>query len=394
MSDIPTRPTPTPGLFAILIAMSAVGPLALNIFIPSMPGLQRELAASHGTVQLTLTLYLVGMAVCQLFYGPLSDRYGRRPLVLAGLSLFVVSNLAAALATSIHMLIAARLLQAMGASAGIVLARTIVRDLYDRDKSASVIGYITMAFVLAPMIAPSLGGLLDMVASWRASFWLLTVLGTTVLAAAWLGLPETNLSLSRTPLLSPRNFAHLLRLRRFRGYALTLGLASSVFFSFLAGAPFVTIELLGRTPFEYGLWFLLISLGYMMGNYLTGRYSQAVGIDRMISIGNMLTLAGGLLCLFGALVGILSPASLFLPMMLAAFGNGLTIPNGTAGAISVDMSMVGAAAGLAGFLQMALGAGASQLVGTIQSDFPMAVFWCMAAASLAAAAAHAWSRRT
>jgi len=382
-------PSPTPTLFALLIAMSAVGPLALNIFIPSMPGLQAEFGVSYGTVQFTLTLYLVGMAVCQLFYGPLSDRFGRRPMVLLGLGLFVGASLMASLATSIHILIAARLLQAVGGAAGIVLARTIVRDLYDRERSASVIGYITMAFVLAPMAAPSLGGLMEVFASWRGSFWLLTGLGLLVLGAAWAALPETNLNRSSSgTLVSAASFAHLLRIRRFRSYTLTLALASSVFFAFLAGAPYVTIVLLGRSPLEYGVWFLMISLGYMIGNFLTGRYSQAIGIDRMITFGNLLTLAGGLVCLVAAILGLLSPATLFLPMALAAFGNGMTIPNGTAGAISVDPVMVGTAAGVAGFLQMGTGAAASQLVGSVQEGFPLAVFWYMAAASLLAALAH------
>lgn len=387
------RPVPGPALFALLVAMSAVGPLALNIFIPSMPGLQAHFGVSYGTVQFTLTLYLVGMAVCQLFYGPLSDRFGRRPMVLAGLALFVAASLMAALATSIHVLIAARLLQAVGGAAGIVLARTIVRDLYDRERSASVIGYITMAFVLAPMVAPFLGGVMEVVADWRASFWLLTLLGSAVLAAAWIALPETNLNrVAAGSLLSPASFAHLLRIRRFRSYTLTLALASSVFFSFLAGAPYVTIVVLGRSPLEYGVWFLMISLGYMAGNFLTGRYSQAVGIDRMMTIGNLLTLAGGVACLAAALFGFLSPATLFLPMALAAFGNGLTIPNGTAGAISVDPLLVGTAAGVSGFLQMGTGAAASQLVGSLQGTYTFAVFWFMACASLLAALAHARNR--
>ncbi len=393
MPDAPAKPTPTPILFALLIAMSAVGPLALNIFIPSMPGLQAHFGVSYGVVQFTLTLYLLGMAICQLFYGPLSDRFGRRPMVLVALAIFVAASLMAALATSIHVLIAARLLQAIGGAGGIVLARTIVRDLFDRERSASVIGYITMAFVLAPMVAPSIGGFLDTFASWRASFWLLAVLGGAVLAAAWMALPETNLERSTSAsLVSAASFSHLLGIRRFRGYTLTLALASSVFFSFLAGAPYVTIVLLERTPLEYGIWFLLISLGYMVGNFLTGRYSQAVGIDRMISIGNLLTCAGGLVCLVTALVGLLSPLTVFLPMALAAFGNGLTIPNGTAGAISVDQRMVGTAAGVSGFLQMGFGAAASQFVGTVQGVFPLTVFWFMAAASVLAALVHARNR--
>ncbi len=183
--------------YAILIAISAVGPLALNIFMPSMPGLQKEFGVSYGVVQLTLTLYLIGMAACQLVYGPMSDRVGRRPMLLGGLSVFVVASLIAALAPSIEYLIGARLLQALGGAAGIVLARAMVRDVFDRETSASVISYITMAFVVAPMVAPALGGFLDTRFGWRADFWLLTVLGALVLASAWVWLPETHVNRSQ-----------------------------------------------------------------------------------------------------------------------------------------------------------------------------------------------------
>jgi DHA1 family bicyclomycin/chloramphenicol resistance-like MFS transporter len=379
------------GFFAMLVAVSAIGPLALNIFMPSMPGLQRSFGISYGTAQLTLTLYLAGMAACQLFYGPLSDRFGRRPLMLGGLGLFVAASFLAAMAPTIETLIVARLLQALGGAAGIVLARAMVRDIYSREKSASVIAYITMAFVLAPMVAPVIGGFLDQWAGWRASFWLLTLLGTLVLASSVRFLPET--LASRGPggggMSLLRGAVHLFSLSRFRGYALTLAFSSSVFFAFLGGAPHVMVDVLGRTPVEYGLWFILISAGYMFGNFLSGRYTQRFGIDRLMLAGNALTLFGGILCFAAALSGLLSPATLFVPMAFSALGNGLTIPNGTAGAISVDPRVTGAAAGWSGFTQMSCGAAASQLVGSLQNHWPLAVFWFMAAASVFALASHA-----
>ena len=386
----PVRPS-----FAILVAISAIGPLALNIFIPSMPGLQAEFGVSYGMAQLTLTLYLIGMAVCQLIYGPLSDRHGRRPMLLGGLAVFVVASLAAAVAPSIKVLIAARLLQAIGGAAGIVLARAMVRDVFERDKSASVISYITMAFVVAPMVAPVLGGFIDKVSGWRMDFWLLAAIGAMVLAAAWRMLPETHVnrgSSSAAPSLIEGAW-RLFQIPRFRGYAATLAFTSAVFFSFLGGAPHVMVDVLHRTPLEYGLWFATVSLGYMIGNFLSGRYTQAVGIDRMVLAGCVFTLGGGFLCLAAAISGLLSPPTLFLPMAFAAFGNGLSIPNGTTGAISVDPRMTGAAAGWSGFAQMACGAAASQLVGSLQNGWPFAVFWFMAAASILALASHAISMR-
>ena len=381
--------------YAILIAISAVGPLALNIFMPSMPGLQREFGVTYGVVQLTLTLYLIGMAACQLVYGPISDRVGRRPMLLGGLSVFVVASFMAAVAPSIELLIAARLLQALGGAAGIVLARAMVRDVFDRETSASVISYITMAFVVAPMVAPVLGGFIDLHFGWRTDFWLLALLGAVVLSAAWRYLPETHVNRiaagSGMGLLS--GAVRLFAMPRFRGYTLTLAFTSAVFFAFLGGAPHIMIDVLKRTPMEYGLWFFIISAGYMLGNFLSGRYTRAIGIDRMILLGCCITLAGGLLCFMAAIAGMLSPATLFVPMALAALGNGLTIPNGTAGAISVDPRLTGAAAGWSGFTQMACGAAASQLVGSLQNHWPFAVFWFMAGASALALTSHMLAAR-
>jgi DHA1 family bicyclomycin/chloramphenicol resistance-like MFS transporter len=384
VNDVP-RPS-----YAILIAISAVGPLALNIFMPSMPGLQSEFGVTYGVAQLTLTLYLIGMAVCQLIYGPASDRVGRRPMLLGGMTVFVVASLMAAIAPSIELLIVARLFQALGGAAGIVLARAMVRDVFDRETSASVISYITMAFVVAPMIAPVLGGFIDTHAGWRTDFWLLAIFGAVVLAAAWNFLPETHVirNSAGSGISMLAGALRLFALPRFRGYTLTLAFTSAVFFAFLGGAPHIMIDVLHRTPMEYGVWFIIISAGYMAGNFLSGRYTQRVGIDRMIMTGCAITLAGGALCFAAALLDLLSPATLFVPMCLAAFGNGLTIPNGTAGAISVDPRLTGAAAGWSGFAQMACGAAASQLVGSLQNNWPLAVFWFMAAASALAMATH------
>ncbi|MGB8315317.1 MAG: multidrug effflux MFS transporter [Aestuariivirga sp.] len=384
-ANLAERPRPS---FAILVVISGIGPLALNLLVPSMPGLEKSFGVPYGTVQLTLTLYLIGMAVCQLIYGPASDRFGRRPLLLAGLSLFFIASVLAAIAPSIETLIAARLIQAIGGSAGIVLARAMVRDVFSREKSASVISYITMAFVVAPMIAPVLGGLLEQYAGWRTGFWLLAAVGASVLSAAWITLPETHTDRAAGSQNFFRNAGKLFALPRFRGYAFTLAFTSCVFFAFLGGAPHIMIDILQRPPLEYGLWFATISAAYMVGNFLSGHYTQKVGIDRMIMAGCIVTICGGFLCLAAAISGLLSPPTLFIPMALAAFGNGLTIPNGTAGAISVDPRMTGAAAGWSGFTQMGFGAAASQLVGSLQNTWPFAVFWFMAVASMLAFFTH------
>ncbi len=382
--------------YAVLVAMSTTGPLAMNIFVPSIPGLMREFEATSGTVQLTLTVYLAGIAISQLFYGPLSDRFGRRPAILIGLSLYVVASQLCALATSIETLMAARFLQALGGAAGMVLSRAIVRDLHGREAAASVLGYITMVWVMVPMFAPALGGLLDEIATWRASFHVLSIFGMAVLALTVWKLPETNPPSARDAGVG-RNLTAgavaLVRESRFVGYTMTLGLCSAVFFSFLAGAPFIMVEVLGRTPLDYGLWFMLISIGYITGNFLSGRYSQTIGIDRMITIGNGLAVVGAVTMLGAGLAGILSPVTLFGPMLLVTLGNGLTIPNGTAAAVSVLPKTIGAAAGLSGFTQMAIGAAASQVTGSLQGTTPLVALWIMAAAAVLASLTHQTMRQ-
>lgn len=385
-----SQPTPS---FAILVAVSAIGPLALNLLLPAMPGLEKAFGVPYSTVQLTLTLYLIGMALCQVIYGPLSDTFGRRPMLLIGLVTFTAASFLAAISSSIETLIFARLLQAIGGSAGVVLARAMVRDVYSREKSASVISYITMAFVVAPMIAPILGGTLEQYAHWRTGQWGLTCIGLAVLVATFFTLPETHAPAKRSPSLLSffTSSVRLAALPRFRAYTLTLAFTSCVFFAFLGGAPHIMMDILKRSPFEYGLWFISISLAYMAANFTSGRYTQVIGIDRMISTGNVITFFAGLLCLAAAVTGFLTPLTLFVPMSIAAFGNGLTIPNGTAGAISVDAKLTGAAAGWAGFTQMAVSSLASQGVGAYQAVWPLAMFWCMAAASAAALVVHQWA---
>ncbi len=380
--------------YAMLIAMAAIGPLALNIFIPSMPGLQATFASSPGVVQLTLTVYLAGLALCQLLYGPLSDRYGRRPMLIAGMVLFVVASVACALSTSIEMLIAARGVQAVGGASGMILSRAIVRDMFSREKSASVLGYITMAWVVAPMVAPLIGGILDQHFSFRASFWLLAIIGSMVLLGAIASLPETNRNLQPdASLVRTRVYGELLRNRGFRGYAATMTFGAAVFFLYLAVAPFIIITVRGHSPVEYGMWTIVAALGYMAGNFASGRFSENIGNDRMIGYGNWLTLAGAVAMLGLAVAGFLHPAFLFLPMAVCAFGNGLTIPNALTAAISVDPRNIGSGAGLAGFIQMTIGALASQSVGYAQGTWHHTGFWAMACFAILALVSHPARRR-
>nr|WP_185961561.1 multidrug effflux MFS transporter [Telmatospirillum sp. J64-1] len=351
--------------------------------MPSMPGLQTAFSTDYGTVQLTLTLFLAGMAVAQLVHGPLSDRFGRRPVLLWGLALCLAASLAGAVAAGIGMLVLARVVQAVGGSAGMVVGRVILRDLYSRDKAASMLAYVTMAMVVMPMIAPAVGGFLDEWFGWRASFLAVAALSAAVLAITALTVGETNHNRQSLPGLAPMlaSYGMLLRKPAFCFYSAQLGFSTAVFFSFLGGAPYVMLELMGRPPSEYGLYFALSALGYMLGNFVAGRRSSQWGNWRMIGIGTTCTLVGGLLLFAQMAAGLLTPLGMFIAMAVITCGNGMSLPNGLAGAVSVEPRAAGAASGLAGFLQMALGAVASLWVGHLLKDtaWPLVLFMLGAA---------------
>ncbi len=365
MSD---KPLPPP--IWILIVATATGPLALNIFVPSMPGLVDVFQTDYAMVQLALTSYLVAVGVAQLAYGPISDRFGRRPALLGGLVVYAVANIACMLAWSIESLIAARVLQAIGGCAGMVLGRAIVRDVYDRDRAASAIALITMAMAVAPAMGPAIGGLIDTNFGWQATFVVPLIVGLVVLCGAWFRLNETNVhpipTIDLTAML--RNYASLLRSRAYIGYACNTAMSVGAFFSFIAGAPYVMIEVLHAGPEVYGFYFVLISVGYMTGNFLASRLSSRLGVDRMIPLGVGVSLVGAVTGFGLMMAGLVNPVVVFLPMCVVAIGNGLSQPNGISGAVSVNPTIAGAASGLMGFGQMVIGACFTVLVGYFQND--------------------------
>ncbi len=290
-----TRPVTAPNwrLLTLLIAMTAIGPATLNILVPALPGLATRLSTDAGTVQLTVSLYLLSLATAQLFLGPLSDRFGRRPVVLAGLTLNMVASLAAFAATSIEALIVTRIVQAVGAAAGIVMGRAMIRDLYERDRAAAMIGLVTTAVVIAPMVAPLIGGILDTTFGWEAIFLFIAVMAGTVLIWAVPVLPETRaVDVAAAPTKLWREWRALLRSGKFHGYVLAGALGSMPFFTFLGGGPYAVVTIMGRTSAEYGLWFALTSLGYMSGNFTASRLSQRWGVDAMITAGVVAELIG------------------------------------------------------------------------------------------------------
>jgi len=383
------RRAPLP-LILLLVAVSAISPLALNIFVPSMPGMRAVFGVEFAVVQLTLSLYFAGIAVGQLVIGPLSDRFGRRPVLIWGLAIFVLASVVCAAANSIEFLILGRIAQAAGGCSGIVLSRAIVRDLYDRDQAASMIGYITMGFAIAPMLAPAIGGLIETFAGWRWTFFFLGLVGSLVLALTALRLPETNHTrTSGSARTLVRSYAELARSPPFWGYTLTAAFGSLCFFAFLSGASYVTTEILGRSPAEYGLYFPLAGAGYIVGNYVSGRLSTRAGMHRLIALGNGVTLLGILVMAGLFTFGPVHPLQLFAPMLLVGAGNGLVLPGAIAGAISVRPELAGAASGLSGTVQMGFGALVSPIVGALLVDTVWPLVAIMGLGSLAAIASLA-----
>ena len=367
---------------ALLAGVTALAPFSLQIFLPALPAIQASFGVSTGTAQLALSLSILANAIANLAYGPLSDRCGRRPVLLVGLVAFIVGSLGCALAPTIHLLVIGRIVQSIGGAAGMVLARAIVRDLYDRDRSASIIAYLTMAMVVAPMVSPTVGAVLIDVTSWRAIFFLTAGVGVFLIWQIATRLGET-----RPPeavrLGGPLAGAGaLVRSGWFLSYVLQSTFGICVFFSFIAGAPYFMMNVLGRSATEYGLWFILVSVAFMAGNLVAGRISTRVGLDHMVLAGALLAVAGAGTAFALLLAGAWAPLALFGPMMAVALGNGFSVPNAQAGAVSVEPLLAGTASGIAGFSQMFVAALVSQAVGMLQNGtpYPMAAFMAGCAA--------------
>jgi DHA1 family bicyclomycin/chloramphenicol resistance-like MFS transporter len=373
---------------SLLVAVTGLGPFTMQIIIPCLPGMAMALAVPYGTIQLALTLFLVGVAAGQLLYGPLSDRFGRKPLLLGGLGLFLIGSLGAALAPTAGWLIAARVLQALGSCAGLVLGRAMIRDSYPRERSASVMGYVSTAMAVAPMVAPLLGSLLADHLGWRATMLACMAFGLVVFPLVWWRMPETLARPAALPGLGGLlgAYAQLLRLPLFRAYTAVTTLSTAVFFAFAAGGPVVVIAGLGHGATTYGAAMMLISVAWMSGTFTSARLVGRHGVDRMMRIGTGVTLLGGALAV--GVEALMAPTLMgfFLPMAVVALGNGMTQPNAIAAAVSVRPQLAGTASGLVGALQMGAGAAMTVVIGWAEGGGGMATALGMLAGGLGALA--------
>jgi MFS transporter, DHA1 family, multidrug resistance protein len=376
---------------ATLVAATAIAPLAMNVFLPSLPGMAVHFDADYGLVQLSVSLYLAATALLQLFIGPASDRFGRRPVMLLSFVVFLAGSLAAIVAPTIEALLAARMLQAF-AAAGMVLSRAIVRDTVGPDEAASKLGYITMGMALVPMVGPIIGGFLDEAFGWQSTFVLIFGAGLVAFVVVWFDLSETNHNRSASMSAQFRSYPDLLGSRRFWGYALASAFTSGTFFAFLGGGPYVATEMLGLRPSQYGLYFAIISGGYMVGNFVSGRYSRRFGVNAMMLAGAAIALlgTGASLLLFG--IGLFHAISLFGPMALIGIGNGMTLPNANAGLVSVRPHLAGSASGLGGALQIGGGAALSVVSGALlgPQTGPWPLLWVMFLSCIAAVLVTMW----
>lgn len=354
----------TPPHIVTLVVLAGLGALNMNMILPSLPSLAAHYGAEYGLVALSVSGYLAVTAVLQLFLGPLSDRYGRRPVVLGSLAVFLAATVACVYAPTIGSFLFFRMVQAAVAS-GIVLSRAIVRDMVGPNEAASMIGYVTMGMALMPMVGPMIGGFLDEILGWEAVFWLTFAIGLFALWLMWADLGETNAHRSASFAAQFRSYPELARSRRFWGYAATAALASGAFFAFLGGGPWVASEVLGMSPALLGFYFGFIALGYMAGNFLSGRFSARMGLNRMMLTGGIVATAGmGLaLVLFG--LGVQTPASFFGSILFVGLGNGLLLPSANAGLVSVRPHLAGSASGLGGALMIGGGAALAALTGAM-----------------------------
>ena len=379
----------------LLVLVTFSGTLAMHMFVPALTVAGRDLHVDAATIRMTISVYIFGLAVGQLVYGPLSDVFGRRPTLLAGLALYTAGGLAATLAPNVGVLIAARLVQAAGGCAGLLLGRAIVRDTAESNDAVRRLALMSLMTMIGPGLAPLVGGLLAGAFGWRAIFVVLTALGVLNFTVSWRLLPETGTPSGRISAASvARDYRALLGSPRFLGFAAGGGCATTSFYGFIAAAPFIFINELHRPLHEVGVYLGLLIVGVSIGNILAGRLiGRVTTIERLLVVGNLVSVAAAAVVLAAFLA--LRPGVFVIETLMIVYcvGAGMCSPAVSTLSISVDPRLIGSAAGLYGFLQMTIGAACTTLAG-LGHDPAVAACAVLAGASLLAQAAFRIALRT
>ncbi len=354
----------TPPNITTLVLIASLGSTSLTIFLASLPEMARHFDVPYALMQLAISGYIAITAVAHLVLGPVSDRFGRRPVMLVSIILFIIASIGAAKSSSFEVFILFRVMQSVIVS-GLVWSRTIVRDLVAREHAASMIGYVTMGMALAPMLAPPLGGFLAKYYGWQSNFYFLSVFSGFVFIICWFDLGETNRHKMANFKAQIKAYPDLLKSRRFWGYALTAAFSAGTFFAYLGGAPFVGSEIYHLTSAQIGGYLMLTPVGYMIGNGLSGRYTNTYGIYKMMTTGIIITIVGMGSSLIVTLAGWDHPLAFFLFATTIGLGNGMTLPSANAGMLDVKPELAGSASGLGGALMTLGGAVFSALAGSM-----------------------------
>lgn len=373
----------TPPHIVTLVLVAGLGALNMNMFLPSLPAMAAYFKADYAVMQLAVSAYLAMTAVLQLLAGPLSDRYGRRPVLIGGFAIFILATLAATFAPTVEYFLAARLVSASVVT-GFTLSRAIVRDMVPMEQAASMIGYVTMGMTLVPMIGPTMGGLLEENLGWQSVFLATAAIGFFVLVLVYFDLGETNEHRSANMGAQFRSYPELITSRRFWGFTFSALFASGTFFAFLGGAPYVARVHLGLSPSTLGIYFMFIGLGYMFGNFFSGRYATRVGIFTMMISGAVIACFGISISLAYFYLGFSNGLGFFLPLFFVGMGNGMVLPSANAGMVSVRPNLAGSAAGLGGAIQIGGGAALSAIAGVLLTpqSGPFPLLWLMFIAGL------------
>ncbi|MDX1743306.1 MAG: multidrug effflux MFS transporter [Ruegeria sp.] len=375
----------SPPTISTLVLLSGLSALSMNLFLPSLPNMALHFQTEYKVMQLSITLYLLVNAVLQILIGPIADKAGRRPVLLWGLALFLAATLGCIYAPNAEVFLAFRMCQAV-VVVGMVLSRAAVRDLYQQDKAASMIGYVTMGMAVVPMIGPAIGGFLEESFGWKANFWLPFALGAMTLVLTYLDFGETSIKSGKTLVQQFREYPELLRSPRFWGYSMSCALSSGSFFAYLGGAPFIGTEVFGLSAAQIGVLFGAPAVGYFVGNFLSGRFSVRFGVNRMVYWGCWLNAIGVAVSAVLFLMGLGTALSFFGFMTFVGVGNGMTIPNATSGALSVRPHLAATASGLSGAIMLGGGAGLSGLAAALltKETGAMPLLWLMLATSVLA----------